>query len=215
MISDIKESIEIVRSIHGWIKNIIDEHQSMQEQHDAQLLGSTVSLIYSFRALDNGINTVLGKLIILDEGWSKKERLALLYEITEFAHSEEIITLIRDSLRDINHLLFKTNDKGERITHKEDFDQFDKIFQYGAEIVRQMSGSPVTPFPDRDALRDFSDRVKGAENNEDINNIIETSTRIMDMRQRTYRESELSEELSRLKHQIMERHNWTEKELGW
>ena len=72
MISDIKESIEIIRNIHDWIKNILKEHRSKQEQHDAQLLGKTVSLLYSFRALDNGIHAVLGRLILLDADRSRE-----------------------------------------------------------------------------------------------------------------------------------------------
>ncbi|MCP5061664.1 MAG: hypothetical protein GY936_04265 [Ignavibacteriae bacterium] len=215
MISDIKESLEIIKNVHGWIKNILNEHRSMQEQHDAQLLGKAVSLLYSFRALDNGIHAVLGKLILLDVGWSREKRLSLLNEIMEFSHREEIITIIRDSLRDLNYLMWKQNDKGEQVTIEEDLEQFKLIFDYGARIVNKLSDSPVTPFPDRDALRDFSEKIKNAKDDESVNNIIATSTQVMDLLQRTYREKEISGKVSTLKHRIMNRHNWSEKDLGW
>ena len=81
-------------------------------------------------------------------------------------------------------MIQKQDDKEDRVTLKEDFDQWTLIPDYGARIVNTLSGSSVTPFPDRDALRDFTEKVNNAKDDESINNVFATSTQIMDLLQK-------------------------------
>ncbi len=215
MIADIREGIEIIRNIHAWIKNILHERKSKQEKHDAQLFGKSASLLISLRALDNGIHHVLGKLILFDPDWSRDERTAVLNEIVDFAGREEIVTTVRDSLRDLDHLMREENAKGERLTIEDDRELLTYIFEYGAKILRELSGSPVTPFPDRDALRDFIGRIKQAKDEESRKNVVETSEKVMNLLERTYREEEVFPKLLALKHQMMKRHKWLQKDIDW
>lgn len=143
------------------------------EQNDVQILVQADKLLTSLRALDNAIHSHLSELTYCDLESLKKRRNELIKQTSDFAHREELIDDVRESLRTLEVL--------RRSANKDDETLVSKIFDCGVDILRALSGSDVTPFPDGEALRDFLMRIKKAQNDEDVQTIIFESNKVLNV----------------------------------
>lgn len=141
------------------------------EQNDVRILVQTDKLLTSLRALDNAIHLHVGQLTSCDLDSLTERRNEHIKQINDFAHREEIIDDIRESLRTLEVLKADAN-KGDQALVL-------KIFECGADILRALSNSPVTPFPDTDALRDFVMRIRKAQDEQDVQQIICESNKVL------------------------------------
>jgi nucleoside phosphorylase len=143
------------------------------EQNDVQILVQTDKLLTSLRALDNAIHLHVGELTSCDLDSLTRERNELIKQISDFAQREELIDDVRESLRTLEVLQVNAN-KGDQAL-------VTKIFECGADILRVLSNSPVTPFPDTEALRDFVMRIKKAQDERDVQEIIREANKVLNV----------------------------------
>ena len=206
---DIKVALETIGLISKWVANILAERRSEQEKKDAQLLAETGKLLISLRALDNTIHSLVGQLTLFDLDWPLTRRNELIAEINDFAHREEIITIIRQVLRQLPQLWAGAKEEDWKLSLE--------IYGCGTDLLRTLSDSPVTPFPDTDALREFAMRIKKAENQADVEAVIAKSEVILNILDRK-RLAAADEVFGRMKGQILARHpklpnpNWGYKD---
>jgi hypothetical protein len=196
MLGDIKTSIEILDKLSKWLRDIV-ARSSGEQQRDAVLLGETGKLFIALRALDNEIHALLGQLTLFDLDWPVARRQTLMEQINAFAHREQIIRMIRESLKEVQKLMGGAK--------KEDWKLALEVFGCGASILRTMSDSDATPFPDTDALRDFVMRIKNAKTADEVQKVIQSAKEILDLLDRK-RLAAADEAFGRLKGQILLRH---------
>jgi len=197
MMEQITAAVAIIGKISTWITPILAGRRAIDEKKDAQLLAETGKLLASLRALDNAIHSLVGQLTLFDLDWTQERRHQLLTQINDFAHKEEIITIIRQALRELQALMAEAKE--------EDWKLALKVFGCGADLLRGLSDSPVTPFPDTDALREFAMRIKKAQNQSDVATVIEKSEKVLNVLDRKQL-SAADETFGRLKGQILARH---------
>ena len=143
------------------------------EQNDVQILVQTDKLLTSLRALDNAIHLQVGELTSCDLDSLTRGRNELIKRISDLAQREELIDDVRESLRTLEVLQVNAN-KGDQAL-------VTKIFECGADILRVLSNSPVTPFPDTEALRDFVMRIKKAQDEQDVQEIVREANRVLNV----------------------------------
>jgi len=197
LLLDIKTALEIVDKISKWMTQIVHESRASQEKEDAQLLGEAAKLLASLRALDNSIHSLVGKLTVFDLDWAPDRRNQLITDINDFAHREDIVTVIRQSLRELQALMPKAKE--------EDWKLAVEVFGCGADLLRALSDSPVTPFPNTDALREFAMRIKKAESSNDVQRVVEKSELVLNVLDRR-RLAAADQVFGRLKGQILARY---------
>lgn len=167
------------------------------EQNDLQILVQTDRLLSSLRALDNAIHLHLGELAACDLGSLTKRRESIIKQINDFAQKEELVDDIRESLKTLE--VFKVN------ANMSDRALVSEIFECGADILQTLSKSTVTPFPGREALRDLLIRIEKAQKEQDVQEIINESNKILEVLNRR-RLGKATEAFGTLKGQILFRH---------
>lgn len=197
MIDDIKTGIEIIEKISRWTSKVVAGRSGKKERRDAQILAEAGTLLTSMRTLDNAIHAHIGPLLLFDAGWSQERREEIVGQINDFAQKEEIIAAIRRSLRGLQ--VFMT-----------EADEYDRplllaLSEHGAQLLRTLSGSYVTPFPDVDALREFAMRIRNARDGADVQQVGETAKETLELLDRKSL-AEADEIVGTLRARILGRH---------
>src|SRR5690606_25633020 len=89
-------------------------------------------------------------------------------------------------------------------------DEYDRsllltLAEHGARLLQTLSGSYVTPFPDVDALREFAERIRNANNEADAGRIVETARETLELLDRAAL-AEADEIVGTLRGRILARH---------
>ena len=166
-----KALLDVAEKAYNWAQRVLNESKNERERQDARILATSGVLVASIRTIDNMFRSLVSELRLFDSSWSQERRSRVISRIREFAEQEDIIRRIRETLSELETLQYEDDGISEHV---------DKLVSYGKSIINAMGESDVTPFPNVIEMRKYLLSIKNAQNEQDVQFVIEDTDKLID-----------------------------------